>query len=32
MSNIVLERIHKLLGKLVQTYNINKTYLEEDNL
>ena len=29
MSNIVLERIHQVLGNLLRTYNINKTYFDE---
>ena len=31
MSNIVLERIHKVLVNLVRTYNINKIYVDEDD-
>ena len=31
-SNLVLERIHQVLGNLVCIYNINKTYVDEDNL
>ena len=31
MSNIVLERIHLVLVNLVQTYNINRTYVDEDD-
>ena len=33
MSNIVLERIHQVLGSLVQTFNIStQTYVEENDL
>ena len=32
MSNIVLEQNHHVLGNLVQTYNINKTFVDEDYL
>ena len=32
MSNIVLEQIRHVLRNLVQTYNINKTYIEKDEL
>ena len=29
MSNAVLERIHQVLGNLVQTFNIQQTYVEK---
>ena len=32
LSNIVLELIHQALGNLVLTYNINKTYVDKDDL
>ena len=33
MSNAVLERIHQVLGNLVQTFNIpNQTYVDENDL
>ena len=31
VSNIVLERIHRVIGNLVRTYNINKTYVHRNN-
>ena len=31
MSNEVLEWIHQVLVNLVQTYNINQTYVEKDD-
>ena len=31
MSNIVLEKIHQVLGNIVRNYNINKTYVDEDD-
>ena len=32
MSNVVLERIHQVLGNLVQTFNISQTYVDKDDL
>ena len=29
MSNAVLERIHKIIGNLVQTFNITQHYIDE---
>ena len=31
MSNAVLERIHQVIGNLVQTCNIIKSYVDEDD-
>ena len=31
MSNAALEMIHQVLGNLVQTFNINQTYVDEDD-
>ena len=31
MSNEILERIHQVLGNLVQTYNITQTYVHKDD-
>ena len=31
MFNAVLERIHKVLGKLVRSFNISHTYVEEND-
>ena len=31
MSNAVLERIHRVLGNLVRTYNITQAYVDEDD-
>ena len=31
MSNAILERIHQVLGNLVQTCNITQTYVDEDD-
>ena len=31
MSNILLEQIYQVLGNLVQTYNIQKIYVDEDD-
>ena len=31
MYNIVLERINQVLGNIVRTYNINKTYVDKDD-
>ena len=31
MSNAVLERIHQILGKLVQTFNISQTYVDKND-
>ena len=31
MSNEILERIHQVLGNLVQTCNINQTYVDKDD-
>ena len=31
MSNIVLERIHLVIVNLVRNYNINRTYVDEDD-
>ena len=30
MSNLVLERIHQVIGNLVRNYNINRTYVDKD--
>ena len=32
MSNAVLEQIHQVLGNLVQTFNISKTYVDGNDL
>ena len=29
MSNVIMERIHQVLGKLVRTSNITQTYVEK---
>ena len=29
--NAILDRIHQVLGNLVQTYNITQTYVDEDD-
>ena len=29
-SNVVLERIHQVLGNLVRIFNIKETYVDED--
>ena len=31
MSNVVLERIHQVLGNLVRAFNIPKTYVDKDD-
>ena len=31
MYNAILERIHQVLGKLVQTCNMTQTYIEKDD-
>ena len=31
MSNAVLERIHQVLGNLVQTFNIHQTYVDKND-
>ena len=31
MYNIVLEQIHQVIGNIVRTYNINKSYVDEDD-
>ena len=31
MSSAVLERIHRVIGNLVRTYNISQTYIDEDD-
>ena len=31
MFNIVLEKIHQVLGNLVQNYNMTQTYVDEDD-
>ena len=31
MFNIVLEQLNQFIGKLIRTYNINKTYVEKDD-
>ena len=31
MYNAVLKRIHQVIGKLVQTFNISQTYVDENN-
>ena len=31
MSNALLERINQVPGNLVRTYNINQTYVDEDD-
>ena len=30
-SNATIDRIHKVLGNLVQTYNLHATYVDEDD-
>ena len=31
MSNAVLERIHQILGNLMQTFKISENYVDEDD-
>ena len=31
MSNVILERIHQVIGNLFQTYNITQTYVDKDD-
>ena len=31
MSNAILERIHQILGNLVQTFNIQHTYVDKND-
>ena len=31
MSNVILERIHQVIGNLVKTFNIKYTYVDEDD-
>ena len=31
MSNVVLERIHQVLGNLVRNFNISQTYIDKND-